>query len=92
MPNVVLEAMASGRPVVATAIAGLDEIVEAGRTGILVPPRDPRALAGAILKLLDDRGLAARMGTAGRKRVLHSFSMEAMIAAYEALFAKLAGR
>ena len=92
MPNVVLEAMASGRPVVATAIAGLDEIVEDGRTGILVPPRDSRALAGAILKLLDDRGLAARMGTAGRKRVLHSFSMEAMIAAYEALFAKLAGR
>lgn len=92
MPNVVLEAMACGRPVVATAIDGLDEVVADGRTGILVPPRDPGALAEAILKLLEDSNLAARMGTAGRKRVMQCFSMEAMIHAYEALLAKLARR
>ncbi len=90
MPNVVLEAMACGRPVVATAIDGLDEVVEDGRTGLLVPSRNSRLLADAILKLLDDRNLAARMGDAGRKRVMQCFSMETMIAAYEELFAQLA--
>jgi glycosyltransferase involved in cell wall biosynthesis len=73
MPRSIIEAMATGLPVVATDIRGCREEVVDGETGILVPPRDHYALAGAILKILSDRGLSARMGRAGRQRVLDRF-------------------
>ena len=65
-----LEAMACETPVVATRVGGIKEVVEDGETGLLVPPGDPVALGKAITKLIEDPALAARMGKAGRKRVL----------------------
>ena len=58
----ICEAMNVGRAVVATAVDGTPEIVRDGRTGLLVPPSDPDALAGALGRVLDEPGLAARMG------------------------------
>src|SRR5207247_11054153 len=78
MPLVLLEAMAHRRPVVATPVGGTPEVVVDGETGLLVPPRDPRALADAIRRLLDDPDLAKRLGDAGRRRVELHFSLEAM--------------
>lgn len=69
MGTATLDAMASGLPVVATRVGGIPEIVEDGVSGILVPARDPRALAGAMLRLANDPGLRARLGEAGRVRV-----------------------
>jgi glycosyltransferase involved in cell wall biosynthesis len=78
LPLVVLEAMAQGRPVVATAVGGTPELVIDGETGVLVPPGDPGALAAALGKVLADPELARRLGEAGRSRVLASFSLSAM--------------
>jgi len=71
--------MAMAKPVVATQIEGISEVVEHGKTGILVPPEDPRALAEGIIALLRDRDTARRMGQAGRKRVEEKFSVEEMV-------------
>lgn len=79
LPLSVLEAMAAGKPVIATAIAGTDEAVTDRVTGILVPPRQPRPLAEAIRELVDDPRLAQRLANAGRARVWESFSAEAMV-------------
>src|SRR5262249_20949455 len=68
-PNVLIEAMACGVPVVATAISGIPELIEDGVTGLLVPPDDPAALAGAIERLLGDPALRRRLGEAGQRRV-----------------------
>jgi glycosyltransferase involved in cell wall biosynthesis len=70
---VVLEAMAQGRPVVATAVGGTPELVVDGGTGLLVPPNDVDALAAALGRLLADPELAGRMGDAGRVRVRVEF-------------------
>lgn len=93
LPLAVLEAMAAGRPVVATRIGGMDEAVVDGHTGVLVPPGDPAALASAIRALADDPARARRLGEAGRRRVRREFSADSMagrvMAAYREL---LAGR
>jgi glycosyltransferase involved in cell wall biosynthesis len=68
------EAMASGVPVVTSRVAGLPEVVEHGRTGFLVPPGDPSALADAITRLLEDEASRRCMGQAGRQRVLEYFT------------------
>jgi glycosyltransferase involved in cell wall biosynthesis/cellulose synthase/poly-beta-1,6-N-acetylglucosamine synthase-like glycosyltransferase len=81
-----LEAMAAGLPIVATQIGGTPEVVEQGNTGILVAPRDPEALAGAMLTVLNDRGLARSMGRSARRRAETSFSLSRMTNAYEALY------
>ena len=78
MPITVLEAMAHGKPVVATAVGGTAEVVVDGETGLLVPPRDPGRLAAAIDRLLSDPELARRLGEAGRARVAERFSAETM--------------
>lgn len=75
----VLEAMASARPVVAAAVGGLPEVILEGRTGLLVPPRDPEALSTALYRLLTRPAEAGRMGTAGRERVRQSFTLEKMV-------------
>jgi glycosyltransferase involved in cell wall biosynthesis len=81
------EAMAHGRPVVASAVGGLLDLVEDGETGILVPPGDVPALGAALRRLLADANLRRRMGEAGRRRVQERFSWErvtdATISAYE---------
>lgn len=89
-PNAVLEAMAAGRPIVATDVGGTVEAVVQERTGLLVPPRDSAALAGAMLHLLTDRAVAQRFGQAGRERVEAEFSVPQMVAKYEDLYTSLA--
>jgi glycosyltransferase involved in cell wall biosynthesis len=69
LPVVCIEAMAHGRPVVGTDVAGISELIVDGETGFLVPPRDPVALRGALLKLLSNKELRRRMGLAGRERI-----------------------
>jgi len=74
LPLVLLEAMARGRPVVATPVGGTPELVTDGETGLLVPPRDPEALAEALRRVLDEPDLARRLGEAARARVAERFS------------------
>jgi glycosyltransferase involved in cell wall biosynthesis len=81
--NVILEYMASARPVVATEVGGNPEIVVHGETGLLVPPGDSKALASAILSVLEDKEVALRFGMAGRKRVEERFSLNIMLRNYE---------
>jgi len=92
IPRAVQEAMYVGLPVVATDVNGTSEIVEHGVTGLLVPPRDPAALADAIGDLLADRDRAARMGAQGRRRMSSEFSVECTVQRTEALYLELAGR
>jgi glycosyltransferase involved in cell wall biosynthesis len=73
-----LEAMAAGRPVVATRVGGLAEVVENGRTGLLVPPEDPRALAEALASLRDDAARRQRLGAAAREHVITQHGVAAM--------------
>ena len=82
-----LEAMAAARPVIASRVGGLGEVVVDGETGILVPPSDPPALAAGLTRLARDRDLRARYGAAGRARVLAVYSgarmAEGTLACYE---------
>jgi len=84
-----LEAMAAGKPVVATRVGGLAESVLDGQTGLLVPPRDGRAIAEAVVKLISDPQLATRMGLQGRQRVLEHFTLTQMAAQNEAYYYEL---
>jgi sugar transferase (PEP-CTERM/EpsH1 system associated) len=87
-----LEAMAAGRAVVATAVGGNPELVLDGVTGLLVPARSPEALADAIVTLLRDPALRASMGQAGKNRVKEHFSIETMLQSYESLYQSLLER
>jgi glycosyltransferase involved in cell wall biosynthesis len=79
LPISVLEAMAAGKPVVATSVGGTDEAVVDGDTGLLVPPGDAPALATAIRQLIHDGALAERLGAAGRARVAAHFTAQTMV-------------
>lgn len=83
---VTVEAMACGRPVVATEAGALKEIVTDGKTGFLVPPRDDRALAERIILLLKDKALAKRVGDAASREVKAKFHLAGMIRKYEDLY------
>ena len=82
MPNAMLEAMSCGLPVLACAVCGCEELVEHERTGLLVPPRNVDALAGALQRLCDAPDERRRMGRAGREAVCRRFSWEATARAY----------
>jgi len=86
IPNVILEAMAAGKPVVATDTGGCREAVHDGVTGFLVPPGDAGQLAGRVLRLLGDGEMAARMGKAGRGRVESEFSLARMADRFAGLY------
>jgi colanic acid/amylovoran biosynthesis glycosyltransferase len=75
IPVVLMEAMASGVPVVASGISGIPELVADGESGLLVPPRDPRALTDALRRLHDDRALRERLALAGREKVVGEFDV-----------------
>lgn len=88
---VILEAMAVGLPVVASRVGGIPEVVKDGENGLLVAPRDPAALAGAIAELIDDRDRRQTMGQTARRLIEESFSLELAIDSTVALYAELAG-
>lgn len=91
--NTILEAMASGLPVLATRVGGNHELVADGSTGRLVPAGDVEALAQGLVALASDPAAAAAQGRAGRRRVEERFSLPAMVAAYATLYDQLlAGR
>ena len=78
IPQIILQAEAMARAVVATTIGGIPEVVEDGVTGLLVPPRDPDALAQKIGLLLDDPALRTRLGAAARAKIEATYSLDAM--------------
>jgi glycosyltransferase involved in cell wall biosynthesis len=88
-PLSVVEYMAAARPVVATRVGGLPLLVEEDVSGLLVPPRDPQALASATASLLRDPAKRVRMGEAGRERQQRDYDEAAMVARFEALYEEL---
>ena len=88
-PIAIMEAMAASRPVVATRVGSLDELVVDGVTGYLVPPRSPSALADRVVALLRDPALAQAFGDAGRARIVSGFTIGTMVDQTEQLFDKL---
>jgi glycosyltransferase involved in cell wall biosynthesis len=82
----ILEAMALSRPVVASAVGGIPEMIEDGRTGLLVPPRDAPALAAAITRLLTDHPLADTLGRAGHDLAYDQFCVEQMVRSVETIY------
>ncbi|MEO5722412.1 MAG: glycosyltransferase family 4 protein [Chthoniobacterales bacterium] len=89
LPTVIMEAMASGLPVISTPIAGVPEMVEADVTGALVPPDDPIALADAITALLTEPARARRFGARGRERAAEKFSIEPNVMALREILQRL---
>jgi len=81
-----LEAMALGRPVVASRVGGLAEAVDDGRSGLLVEPGDPEALGDAVARLLEDPRLRAQLGAEGPRRIRQSFSPDRMVRGYQKLY------
>jgi glycosyltransferase involved in cell wall biosynthesis len=88
-PNVVLEAMASGKPVIASAIAGVPEQIVDGETGILVRPADSEALARALARLIESPDLREKLGSAGRRRFEQNFTAQIAAQKYFALYRSL---
>ena len=89
LPNVILEAMAAGLPVVATRVGGLPEAVVPEDTGFLVNPRDVAGLTASLARLLDDPETGRSLGRRGRERVLAQFSFEAMVSRHQDVWARL---
>ncbi len=89
MPNALLEAMAAGVPAIGTRVEGTEDVIQDGETGLLVAPRDPRALAEAMKSLLTDRDRAQTLGRAAREHVRTHFSLDAMVHRHEDLYERL---
>ena len=92
LSNAILESMAAGLPVVAADVGGNAEAVEDGVTGLLVPPRDPAALAAAMERMLETPALTARLGRAARHRVIERFGLERLVRETDALYTTLLER
>ncbi len=88
-PNVIMEAMACGRCIVATAVGGTPELLQDGVHGRLIPARDSKALADALIEVLEDAELRNRLAAAARARI-RDFNYETMIERYEELLAAMA--
>lgn len=85
-PNSAIEAMAAGLPVIASAVGGLLDLIEDGRTGLLVPARNADALVAAVERLLAQPTLAAALGASARRHVRERYSFDRMVAGFEALY------
>lgn len=85
-PNAILEAMSAGLPIVASAVGGILELIEDGRTGLLVAPGDPHALAHSVCRLMSERALGARLGKAACQEVQGHYSFERMTSAFEHIY------
>jgi glycosyltransferase involved in cell wall biosynthesis len=92
LPYVLVEAASLGKPIVASAIDGITEVIQDGRTGVLVPPENPERLAEALVRLLLDRELAARLGAQARDAIPPGFSLDRMIRQHESLYHRLLKR
>jgi glycosyltransferase involved in cell wall biosynthesis len=92
MPNCLLEYMAAGRPIVATAVGAVSDLITNGVHGLVVPPGDPAALASGIKQLIKDPELAHRMADAARWRVREQYSRQAMIRRFESFYEQLGRR
>jgi glycosyltransferase involved in cell wall biosynthesis len=86
LPFVLIEAAALSRPIVATAVDGVPEVLDDGKTGLLVPPGDPPALSEAVIRLLTDRDEAARIGVTARRLVPPRFPLRRMVEQTENLY------
>lgn len=89
LPIALLEAMGSGLPVVATQVEGVEEVVQHGVQGFLVPPGDTQALAHALLELIQQPGLRTEMGNAARRRIDESYTIDIMCTRYQRLMLDL---
>jgi glycosyltransferase involved in cell wall biosynthesis len=86
LPNVLLEAGAAAKPIVATRVGGVPDLIEDKRHGLLTPPKDPRALRDAIITLLEDENYATLLGKAIQKRVREEFSLTFSVEKYSQLY------
>ena len=91
LPNALLEGMGAARPIVASRVAGIPEVIVDGEHGLLTPERDSDALAAAITHLLDDRALARRLGAAARRRVLDELTWDATAERFERVYRRAVG-
>ncbi len=92
MPNAVLEYMAAGRPIVATKVGAVADLLEDGVHGLVIPPRDVSALTGALARLFSEDRLARALGEAARERVRQRYSREAMVRRFEEFYEAIASR
>jgi glycosyltransferase involved in cell wall biosynthesis len=92
MPNVLLEAMAASRPIVASRLGGIEEMLRDGESALLCDPGCPGALADAIMRLMDDPDLGRRLAGAARRDVEQRFGIARTVAATQALYDRLALR
>jgi glycosyltransferase involved in cell wall biosynthesis len=86
IPQVLMQALAVGVPVVSTTVGSIPDVIEDGKTGFIVPPKDPRRLAERIERLLDDAKLAAEIGRSGCRLVRECYSLDAMLAKLEGVY------
>jgi glycosyltransferase involved in cell wall biosynthesis len=91
LPNALLEGMAAARPIVASRVAGIPDVVVDGVHGLLAPERDPAALAAAASRLLDDRALAQRLGAAARRRIVEELTWDLTAERFERVYARALG-
>jgi L-malate glycosyltransferase len=91
-PNAVLEAMGAGLPIVASAVGGILELIDHGRTGLLTPPGDARALAQALDRLMSDAAFGARLGDAAHTEARTHYSFDRMVAGFESVYLDELGR
>jgi glycosyltransferase involved in cell wall biosynthesis len=90
LPLAVLEAMAAGKPVVATPVGGVPDAIDDGETGAIIPLNEPEALAAALVRFLENRELSARVAQAARRRIEERFSLASFLQQIEALYERLA--
>jgi glycosyltransferase involved in cell wall biosynthesis len=92
VPLAILSGMAAGKPIVATRVGGIEEVIEHGRSGLLIPPRDPHVLADTVADLIADPARQRALGANARRFVVDEYSLRAATARVERLYAEVVGR